>query len=53
MSDCNLCGLVDNYHQRKIKYEGFGGRRSVRGRRAVGPGPLPSLNPALYNGTEF
>jgi len=41
---CNLCGLVDNYHEREIKYEGFGGRPSV----GVRPGPpAPSLNPAL------
>jgi len=23
---CNLCSLVDKYHGREIKYEGFGGR---------------------------
>jgi len=26
---CNLCGLIDNYHEREIKYERFGGRPSV------------------------
>jgi len=37
---------VDNYHEREIKYEGFGGRPSVGGRPgALVPGP--PLNPAL------
>jgi len=39
---CNLYGLVDNYHEREIKYEGFGGRPSVGGRpvvRALYPPP--------------
>jgi len=41
---CNLYGLVDNYREREIKYEGFGGRPSVGGRpvvRALYPPALP------------
>ena len=26
---CNVCGLVDNYHEREIKYEGFSGIEAV------------------------
>jgi len=35
--------FVDNYHEREIKYEGFGGRPSVGGR----PGALDPLNLVL------
>jgi len=43
---CNLCGLVDNYHEREIKYEGFGGRPSV----GVRPGPPAPLRPCYLHG---
>jgi len=42
---CNLYGLVDNYHEREIKYEGFGRRPSVGGRPVVRALYLPPALP--------
>ena len=39
---CNLCGFVDNYHEREIKYEGFGERPYV-GVRPGARAPLGHL----------
>ena len=36
---CISRSFVDNYHEREIKYEGFGERPSIGG-RLEGPGPL-------------
>jgi len=34
---CNFCGLVDNYNEREIKYEGFSESPSVGGRPGLRP----------------
>ena len=46
---CKLCSLVDNYRERKIKYEGFAVRPSVGGR----PGARIPMPTPLNSGTTI